>query len=134
MRLDTPFPIDPFRFVSSEVEDPAPGQKNRSLDAAGAIHNTSLPNGTANTAIISSVPKRLTVAPKHAFPDMHLPFLLTKITTLQAASITFLVETIYQELRVHKVKKNAIEAKVREVGEKCKERRVWVVKSAFKAC
>lgn len=134
MLLDTPFPIDPFRFVSSDVEDPAPGQKNRSLDATGTTHNVSIPNGTANTTIISSVPKRLTAAPKHAFPDTHLPFLLTKITTLQAASITFLVETIYQELRVHKVKKNAIEAKVREVGEKCKERKVWVVKSAFKAC
>jgi len=102
-----------------------PGQTRRTLDAG-----TSLPNETANTTII---PKRLTVAPKHAFPDTHLPYLLTKITTLQAASITFLVETIYQELRIHKVKKNAIEAKVREVGEKCKDRKVWVVKPTFKA-
>lgn len=102
-----------------------PGQTNRTLDVG-----TPLPKGTTNT---TTIPKRLTVAPKRAFPDTHLPFLLTKITTLQAASITFLVETIYQELRIHKVKKNAIEAKVREVGEKCKDRKVWIVKPTFKA-
>lgn len=33
-------------------------------------------------------------------------------------------------MKVHKVKKNAIEAKVREVGEKCKEKKVWIVKPA----
>jgi phosphoserine phosphatase len=54
--------------------------------------------------------------------------LISKITDLATSNITFLVESIYQDLRVHKVKKNAIETKVREVGEKCKERKVWIVK------
>ncbi|KAK2460579.1 hypothetical protein APHAL10511_007049 [Amanita phalloides] len=118
---DTPFPIDPFKFISSDPEEQGPVQKNRNLDN---VHVG--PVGIA-------IPKRLTVAPKNAFPDTYLPFLLTKITTLQAGSITFLVEAIYQELRGNKVKKNAIEAKVREVAEKCKESRIWVIKSAFKS-
>jgi hypothetical protein len=37
------------------------------------------------------------------------------------------VESVYQELRAHKVKKNAIEAKVREVAEKSKEKKIWVI-------
>ena len=40
-----------------------------------------------------------------------------------------IVETVHRELQAHKVKKNAIEAKVREVGEKCKEKKVWIVKA-----
>ena len=57
--------------------------------------------------------------------------LLAKIAQLQASSITSLVESIYLDLREFKVKKVAIEAKVREVGEKCKDRKVWVVKPNF---
>lgn len=38
------------------------------------------------------------------------------------------MEMVYQELKAHKVKKNAIEAKVREIGEKHKEKKVWVLK------
>jgi hypothetical protein len=60
-----------------------------------------------------------------------LNFLLNKITQLQASSINALVESVYLDLREHKVKKTAIEAKLREVGEKCKEKRVWIVKSAL---
>ena len=68
--------------------------------------------------------------PKTNFPDAHLPFLLEKITSLATGSITYLVEAIYQELRVHNVKKNSIEAKIKEVGEKSKEKRLWVVKQS----
>ena len=67
-------------------------------------------------------------APKTTFPDAHLPVLVSKITALATSNITFLVESIYQDLRTHKVKKNAIEAKVKEVGEKCKEKKVWILK------
>lgn len=42
------------------------------------------------------------------------------------------METVHHELQAHKVKKNAIEAKVREVGEKSKERKVWVVRPDVK--
>ena len=49
---------------------------------------------------------------------------------MQTGNITGIVETVYLELRAHKVKKNAIEAKLREIGEKSKEKKVWVLKSA----
>ena len=42
------------------------------------------------------------------------------------------METVHRELQAHRVKKNAIEAKVREVGEKSKERKVWVVRADIK--
>lgn len=35
---------------------------------------------------------------------------------------------MYQDLKTHKVKKNAIEAKVKEVGEKCSVKKIWKVK------
>jgi len=65
------------------------------------------------------------------FPDAYLGALLAKITELATPNFTYLVESIYQELRVHKVKKNSIEAKVREVSEKSKDR-VWVVKETIR--
>ena len=60
-----------------------------------------------------------------------MPLLLAKIKELDTGNLTFIVETVYKELSTQKagVKKNAIEAKVREVGEKCKEKKVWVVKA-----
>jgi hypothetical protein len=69
-----------------------------------------------------------TLAPKTTFPDAHLSLLLEKITAIQASSITFLVDSIHRDLSAHRVKKNAIEAKIKEVGEKCKEKKVWVLK------
>jgi chromatin assembly factor 1 subunit A len=86
----------------------------------------SSPHSAAETA------KRV-VAPKTVFPDIHLPHLLTKITTAQTASFPILIDMIYQDLREHKVKKNSIEAKVREVAEKCKVKKVWIVKDNFRA-
>jgi len=65
--------------------------------------------------------------PKTTFPDAHIPFLLDKITSLATPKLSFIVESVHQELRVHNVKKNAIEAKVREVAEKSKEKKIWVV-------
>jgi hypothetical protein len=73
-------------------------------------------------------------APKTTFPDTHLPALVSKIAALETSNITFLVESIYQELRPHKVKKNAIEAKIKEVGEKCKEKKVWIIKPSVTVC
>ena len=52
------------------------------------------------------------------------------ITDLATPSLTFLIESIYKDLRIHKIKKNAIEAKVREMGEKSKDKKVWVVRQA----
>lgn len=58
--------------------------------------------------------------------------LLAKITSLATSNLAFIVETVYQDVREHRVKKNAIEAKVKEVGEKCKTLKVWVVRPEVK--
>lgn len=42
-----------------------------------------------------------------------------------------LVESVYEALKPHKVTKAAIEAKIREIGEKDKVKKKWVVKPAF---
>lgn len=66
--------------------------------------------------------------PKTPFPDVHLPFLLSKIDSLHAPTVTYLVEEIFKELRSQNVRKNSIEVKVREVAERCREKKYWVVK------
>ncbi|KAG6919970.1 hypothetical protein DXG01_013319 [Tephrocybe rancida] len=146
---DTPLSFNPFTFVSTCVED-------SKRDARAAIANRpvllddgvfvvpSLPgrlvftnaNGStppapiasSSTSSPSSGPAKKPAASKQPFPDQHLPFVLQKIASLQTGSINFLVEAIHRDLREHKVKKNMIEAKVKEVGEKCKEKKFWVVK------
>ncbi|KIJ17461.1 hypothetical protein PAXINDRAFT_175905 [Paxillus involutus ATCC 200175] len=128
---DSPYPIDPFTFVSVAAEE------RQDVKADPAFPMPSLPAkalsnaGPADTLVPATMKRTGTAfTPKTAFPDAHIGTLLTKITDLATPSLTFLVESIYQDLRVHKVKKNAIEAKVREVGEKSKDKKIWVVKQA----
>lgn len=90
------------------------------------------PSYTASTSTLAP-PKRPIMAPKTIFPDIHLPVLFRRIDALATSNLAFIVETLHQELREHKVKKNSIEAKIREVAEKCKERKVWVVKPEAKS-
>ncbi|TFK42940.1 hypothetical protein BDQ12DRAFT_677051 [Crucibulum laeve] len=146
---DTPFPINPFTFVSNCLEDRKEGERSAMTTAKlapaqvtdGVFAVPPLPNrlagstgdpnisGTLTTfSAATGAVKKPTIAPKNPFPDTHLPFLLSKIVELKAPSIILLVEMIYQELKMHKVKKNAIEVKVREVGERCKDKKYWVVK------
>lgn len=70
--------------------------------------------------------KKPPLVPKHPFPEAHIPILVAKINELATGSIILIVETLYQELKDHKVKKNSIEAKVRELA--VKKGRVWVAK------
>lgn len=63
--------------------------------------------------------------------DTHVPFVLSKIAELETGSFVLLVETIYEALKPNKVTKAAVEAKIREVGEKDKVKKKWVVRSAF---
>lgn len=147
---DTPFSVDPFSFVSSCLEDFKTRQTNpTSLNPSFLNPNQpefavpalpprliSTPNGgplpTTNTFSSNSpVPKKVPAVPKSTFPDIHMPLLIEKFAQLQSASISALVESIHLDLREHKVKKTAIEAKVREVGEKCKEKKVWVIKPSL---
>lgn len=76
--------------------------------------------------------KRPLPAPKTAFPEAHLPLLLARINSLATGSLPYIVEAVHQELKEQRVKKNSIEAKIREVGEKCKTKKIWVVKPHFK--
>lgn len=70
--------------------------------------------------------KRPPLGPKYPFPEAHVPGLVARINELATGSIVLIVETLYQELKDHKVKKNSIEAKVREIA--VKKGRVWVAK------
>lgn len=84
------------------------------------------------TQVLSLIPKRKAPLPppKTSIPDALIPLLLDKITQLQTGNFTWLVDSIFHELKQYSIKKNAIEAKVREVGEKCLSRKIWVVKPA----
>ncbi|KAG6821095.1 hypothetical protein H0H93_007254 [Arthromyces matolae] len=144
---DTPLSFDPFAFVSTCLEESkretkaVPSMKTVVLDD-GAFVVPSLPDrfGSSNAlqsnqttplaAAIAGPPKRM-ITPKQPFPDQHLPLVLEKIESLQTGSINFLVEAIHRELREQKIKKNTIEAKIREVGEKCKEKKCWIVKRSI---
>ncbi|KAF8810148.1 hypothetical protein BYT27DRAFT_7240947 [Phlegmacium glaucopus] len=139
---DTPFPIDPFSYVSTCIEDHKASLRTTNgahaddvVFAVPALPPRLAASNSAESSSSSStkppVPKKASVTNRAPFPECHLGFLLNKITQLQASSINALVESIYLELREHKVKKTAIEAKLREVGEKCKEKKVWVVKPAL---
>ncbi|KAI0361890.1 hypothetical protein OH77DRAFT_1499732 [Trametes cingulata] len=167
---DTPFPIDPFTFVSQPVEQPTHGPHSHQTTADGFVipplpphiaqatntapsssssSNPLLTPGSSSSAPTANPapgagPKRNAAAPKPKtpFPDAHLPHLLARIEALATSSLQCIVETVHRELLAQqqsgqgqgqKVKKNAIEAKVREVGEKCRERKVWVVRAEVKA-
>ncbi|KAG1891349.1 hypothetical protein F4604DRAFT_409243 [Suillus subluteus] len=130
---DTSYPIDPFTFVAKTAEESqqpnyeskfaVPSLPNRLSGNSGAAESSS----AAAQALVN---KRATPAstPKTTFPDAHVPLLISKITTLATTNLTFIVESVHQELRAHKVKKNAIEAKVREMAEKSKEKKIWVIR------
>jgi chromatin assembly factor 1 subunit A len=103
-----------------------------SLPSHLAAPNSSIMHDPSSNTKASTMSKPLPVAPKTQFPDNLLPILLSKIESLSTGNFGFIVESIHQDLKAEKVKKNAIEAKVREVGEKSKDKKVWVVKDMYK--
>ncbi|KAL5490433.1 hypothetical protein ACEPAI_5266 [Sanghuangporus weigelae] len=143
---DTPFPIDPFTFISIPIvtEKLAPSKQGFVVPALPPhIQNTSsnvdsmgvtLPQlAVAQSAAtpMATVPtpvKRASMQPKNPFPTALLPYFADKVASLNSGNLTWLVESLYQDLRPHRVKKNAIEAKVREDCEKCPVRKIWIVK------
>ncbi|KAJ3839465.1 chromatin assembly factor 1 subunit A-domain-containing protein [Lentinula raphanica] len=134
---DTPFPVDPFTFVSNVVEQRKPAKTVERSFAVPSLPNhvaqgsTQGPDMGTSSTLATPAPRRPAITPKTTFPDEHLPILLSQINTAQAANLTVLIEAVAQKLREHNVKKNAIEAKIREVGEKCKVRKFWVVKENY---
>ncbi|KAG2365759.1 hypothetical protein BDR07DRAFT_1607316 [Suillus spraguei] len=129
---DTPYPIDPFTFVARTAEECQQPNYESKFSVPSLPDRLSGNNGVAQSSTSAAqalANKRAAPAPtpKTTFPDAHVPLLISKITTLATANLTFIVESVHQELRAHKVKKNAIEAKVREVAEKSKEKKIWVI-------
>ncbi|KAH9842954.1 chromatin assembly factor 1 subunit A-domain-containing protein [Rhodofomes roseus] len=143
---DTPYPIDPFTYVAAPVEIPTASTtiKERADFAVPALPSrvagpntqaTSTPTSAAASSTTAGPggPKKPVPAPKTAFPEAHLPVLLAKINTLATSNLAYIVESVYQDLREQRVKKNAIEAKVKEVGEKSKTQKIWIVRPEVKA-
>ncbi|EIM90432.1 uncharacterized protein STEHIDRAFT_119429 [Stereum hirsutum FP-91666 SS1] len=152
---DTPYPINPFMFVSQPLEAHRPHTTPKASSSSTLAPSTSAPqfavpalpahviqtahinpNPNLNSPVPSSssapnlTPKKPPAPPKHPFPDAHLSLLLSKIDSLATGSLPALVDSVYQELKVHKVKKNAIEVKVKEVAQK-DGRKVWIVRPEF---
>lgn len=71
--------------------------------------------------------------PKNPFPEAHLPFLKEKVAGMGTTSLIALVEALHLDLKVHRVKKNAIEAKIREICIK-DQRHIWSVKADTEVC
>ncbi|KAF6764704.1 CoCAF-1 [Ephemerocybe angulata] len=162
---DTPFPIDPFTYVSTCNEDhrahlkaqsapanPPPTTQDgfaippvplRLVNTPSGLNplssNAAAPSSTAFTSTPNTptpaqpIPTTQKKPPalRAPFPDAHLPFLINKIAELETSSFVLLVETIYEALKPNKVTKAAVEAKIREVGEKDKVKKKWVLKPAF---
>ncbi|KAF9050649.1 hypothetical protein BDZ89DRAFT_1107913 [Hymenopellis radicata] len=136
---DTSLPIDPF----NDVVAPAPSRRakaeTRPNEAVFAVPpvpiKADISQMPASSSVASTTPISVTKRPapvaKTVFPDTYLPTLIDKVASLQTGNLTFLVEAVHQDLRVHKVKKNAIEAKIKEVGEKCKQTKTWRLKPDF---
>jgi chromatin assembly factor 1 subunit A len=113
-----------------------PATKKSSLVAqvsvAASDNSTDSLNGPRPFVQVQVLQKRPSAPPKTTFPDIHMTTLVCKIDTLHAASLTFLVEAVYQDLKSQKVKKNSIEVKVKEIAEKCREKKYWVLKPEFR--
>ncbi|KAI0262931.1 chromatin assembly factor 1 subunit A-domain-containing protein [Gloeopeniophorella convolvens] len=135
---DTPYPLDPFTFASTPVNTSSsvvPPAASASAAKSGPQfvvpalppHIAAPITGVLDLASTQQV-KRPRVVPKNPFPDAHLPFLKEKVASMGTSSLIALVEALYIDLKTHKVKKNAIEAKVREICVK-DQRHIWSVKS-----
>lgn len=115
---------------------PAPPTHITQSSSIGSLTSTissPLQTSTSGTSLLGSTTllptKRKAVAViKTPFPDALMPFLADKVSSLATGNLTWLIESLYQDLKAHKVKKVSIEAKVREVVEKCPSKKIWVVK------
>ncbi len=97
--------------------------------------STPSPELTASNSVNGQQPqaKRPRTAPKNPFPDDHLPFLKEKVTSMGTSSLIALVEALHLDLKDHRVKKNAIEAKLREICVKDR-RHIWSVRADVEVC
>jgi chromatin assembly factor 1 subunit A len=96
--------------------------------------------GTANSLAKTNhtnwkVPTQAASTRLATFPEEHIQALLHGIQRCKTASLNVLVDTLYQELKQVKVKKNSIERKVREIAEKRLDSdlgsKIWTVKLEY---
>jgi chromatin assembly factor 1 subunit A len=136
---DTPYGVDPFTFVSTVVEDAKAAKQAAAVpDGAFAIPaipdhvldgSRPVPTSTSSPPTADDPAKpRGGPKPKSTFPEALVPTLLAKIRELSTGSFVLIVEAVYQDLKAQKVKKNSLEAKIREVSEKTGSPKVWTVK------
>ena len=137
--VDAPFGLDPFKYVAPQDDVLFPPHKGTvkpgfavpalptRLSGNGGGVSTDGTNADP-TLNVNGNNKRPLLLPKTAFPDAHMPFLIAKIKELDTGNLSFIVESVYKDLKngTPSVKKNSIEAKVREVGEK--DKKVWTIK------
>ena len=101
------------------------------------VLNSSTPSSepAATSTVTGQQPqaKRPRTIPKNPFPDAHLPFLKEKVASMGTSSLIALVEALHLDLKTHRVKKNAIEAKLREICVK-DQRHIWSVKADMEVC
>jgi chromatin assembly factor 1 subunit A len=97
--------------------------------------NTPSSEPAASSSVSGQQPpaKRPRTTPKNPFPDAHLPFLKEKVANMGTSSLIALIEALHLDLKTHRVKKNAIEAKLREICVK-DQRHIWSVKSDMEVC
>ena len=71
--------------------------------------------------------------PMDPFPEAHLPFLKGKAASMETTGLTALVEALHLDLKVHGIKKNTSEAKIREICIK-DQRHIWSMKAGTEGC
>ncbi|KIY66282.1 hypothetical protein CYLTODRAFT_437492 [Cylindrobasidium torrendii FP15055 ss-10] len=130
---DAQLPIDPFKDVVVQPTKPPRVVKQKEAALVTPPAPTAA-SASSTTAPVTGEPaaQKKQAAPllaKTTFPDEHLPALVAKMSALQTGNLTFLVESVYQDLKQYNVKKNAIEVKIRQVAEKTKGSKMWALKS-----
>ncbi|KIJ44138.1 hypothetical protein M422DRAFT_252636 [Sphaerobolus stellatus SS14] len=129
---DTTFPIDPFAYVLPPVgPDIGNTTKNETVFAVPALP-ARVADFSSTTEESKAKRKGVNPAPppKTSFPDAHVPLLLDKIRTSSTFSFVVLLDLIFQDMKTLGIKKNALEVKIREVAEKNKAKKNWVVKDS----
>ena len=134
---DTPCPIDPFTFISELQQRHKPISSSGQIKTADGFVIPALPDrlklNDASTSANSTAPakKRSSgtssqLAPKTTIPDSLLPEFITKVHG-STSTRAVLIDEVYQALKDRGVKKNAVEAKFKEISVKEKGTKKWVV-------
>ena len=134
--------IDPFKYVADVVSNKT--SQYRNCPDGMRIHGQPYPNikdSIDNNLDLRGVqtqwkiPTQAASARLPIFPEEHIQAHLQGIQSCKTASLNVLVDSLYQELKKVKVKKNCIERKVREIAEKRMDSdagiKIWTIKMEY---